>query len=210
MTRYVTYKNEEFQKKHGGPDFWFKHVNDTAFPSILEGYPEYEKVYLDLCKERRVVIQAGGYAGIFPRMLSEHFDMVYTFEPDPDNFHCLSMNCQKPNIVKMQAALGENAGMVQVNRNHSTNLGMHTVSAIDNPGYPILRLDDFYFPACDLIALDVEGFERYILDGSLLLINQFKPVISVEDTNEHIEKFLASVGYSEKAKVYRDTIYAVG
>ena len=56
---------------------------------------------------RSVAVQAGGCMGMYPRLLSDMFNAVYTFEPDPLNFHCLVANCQRDNIVKMNAALGE-------------------------------------------------------------------------------------------------------
>ena len=63
---------------------------------------------------RRDVVCAGGNQGLYPRLLSEIFENVYTFEPDPLSFHCLAANCQKSNIVKIQAALGRERGLVQM------------------------------------------------------------------------------------------------
>lgn len=45
---------------------------------------------------------------------------------------------------------------------------------------PSLRLDDFDFPALDLIYLDVEGAEPRVLKGARETIEKFHPVIVVE------------------------------
>ena len=45
---------------------------------------------LNYTKQNKVCIQAGGNVGVWPKKLSTIFDVVYTFEPDPENFNCLA------------------------------------------------------------------------------------------------------------------------
>ena len=55
---------------------------------------------LDVCKDFRTVIQAGGNIGVYPLALSQRFKVVYTVEPDVDNFEALEANtCNAKNIV---------------------------------------------------------------------------------------------------------------
>ena len=108
-------------------------------------------------KNRTVVVQAGGLQGMYPRLLSDMFERVYTFEPDPLSFHCLVNNCQKDNIVKIQAAVGESFGLIDVNRFCEHNVGMNSV--IQGNKYPTFTIDSLGLDACDFIQLDVEGYE---------------------------------------------------
>lgn len=193
-------------------DFWFKIDNDGAFEDIIFGWKEKGKeAYTKYLKNKDTVIQAGGYCGIFPRLFSDIFFKVYTFEPDPANFYCLSLNCmEKSNIIKMQCALGSGNGeMISVYSTHSNNRGMNKIIKNNSAYIPMMCIDSFNFANCDLIQLDTEGCEYDILQGAKNTIEKFLPVISVEDTNKDIENFLKRYGYQLKETVYRDYIYAV-
>ena len=142
---------------------------------------------------REVVIQAGGSLGVWPKYLAHAFARVYTFEPDPELFRCLVHNAPEPNIYRYQAALGEAPAFVGLSRarrdasGRASHAGLtHTVGA---GAVPTLRLDDFGFPACDLLYLDTEGSELAILKGATATIARCRPVIAVE-----INKNLTAVG----------------
>jgi FkbM family methyltransferase len=204
---------EMIKKEVDGITHWFKIKGDDAFVDIVDGWiVSGKKAYMEHVKDRRVCIQAGGYCGIFPRLFAQMFDMVYTFEPDPDNFYCLTLNCQNTNIIKNQAALGDTHEMVNVVRRVDSNRGMNVV--VPNQGeaaiaIPTYRIDDLQLNACDLIMLDVEGYEKFILRGAEETIAKFKPVVVVEDTNMDIEELLFKHGYTKRSTTHRDTIYAV-
>ena len=90
--------------------------------------------WLKHVKHKGVCVQAGGLCGMYPRLLSEHFEVVYTFEPDGLSYYCLVNNCQVDNIIKSQAALGKSSGMVHtlVGPGGPTNRGMNRViEAVD-------------------------------------------------------------------------------
>lgn len=187
---------------------WFKIRDDDAFESIHDGFKDYMAVWNDAVKTKGVVVQAGGYCGVFPRLLSETFDRVYTFEPDPLNFFCLTLNCQTDNVVKAQAALYSSHSLINVRRTNAHNKGMNVIEHSAGSFIPSYRIDDLQLDRCDLIALDVEGCEHAILEGAIDTIYQHKPVVTVEDTNEKIVYLLSKVGYKEIAKVHRDTVYS--
>jgi FkbM family methyltransferase len=189
---------------------WVVIENDKAFEDVLNGYiVGYKPVFETMIEKKIIAVQAGGYCGIFPRMLSYMFNWVYTFEPDHDNFFCLTNNCMdRKNIVKTQGGLGNSSQKIKTTQLNSENRGM-IVSRYDSAGIiPVHKIDDLNLFACDLIQLDTEGFEYEILNGASVTIEKFKPFISVEDTNKNIIDFLSIRGYREVAKVYRDTMYS--
>ena len=157
--------------------------------------------------EKFIAIQAGGYCGVFPRLLGEMFQTVYTFEPDYANFFCLVNNCYSSNIIKAQGALGNEHGMITVVRAHPQNRGMTQVRHTPSSHVPVYVIDDLDLPVCNLIQLDTEGYEHKILLGAKNTIDRHRPLISVEDSNQQIQEFLEGFGYKEVAKVFRDTVY---
>ena len=139
---------------------------------------------LPLVEKREVVIQAGGACGVFPKYLSRLFEFVYTFEPSPELFQCLSANCQEQNVFKMQAALSNGIGitgsqLVCGKEKYENNRGAWYTQA--GGPIPTLYIDAIGLQALDLIYLDIEGAEHAALSGATETIEEFRPVIVVED-----------------------------
>ena len=146
--------------------------------------------------EPKVIVQAGGCMGMYPRLLSELFETVYTFEPDPVNFYCLTANCPSERIVKVQAALSDRAGVGSLDVAPSFNAGMFKVG--DAPGATlVLRLDDLRLPRLDALQLDCEGHEDRIIQGGMGTIRACLPVIVVEKPGAALRELLAGLGYKE-------------
>lgn len=167
------------------------------------------------CRGFDVAIQAGGNCGVWPQALSDKFSTVYTFEPDWLNFRCLSHNATAPNIIKFQAALGKDHSMIDLDRN-PLNCGAHHVKGGGN--IPVLRIDDLNLSACDLLQLDIEGFELNALKGAEETIRKFSPVIVIEEngTSERYGvktgeagEWLKQFGYTLTHQVHRDLIFTI-
>ena len=140
----------------------------------------YRDGYLQYLKQRKVVVQAGGNCGLYPRLFSDLFETVYTFEPDQLNFHCLVNNCQKDNIIKINAALGANNDLISINRGRMDNCGAYRVEYNEDSIIPQFTIDQLNLRACDLIQLDVEGQEYDVVKGGLKTIeNNLKPYMVV-------------------------------
>jgi FkbM family methyltransferase len=163
--------------------------------------------YMEHVRKFDVVVQAGGNCGMYPRLFAQYFKWVYTFEPDPVNFMALVLNCQIDNVVKMQAALGNNRSMVELHRHNLSNVGMHKVKESAIARIPQLRIDDLSLGDCDLIQLDVEEYELQVLLGGIETIKKFKPVIAVENSTADIQKLLYKIGYETASSSHMDTVY---
>jgi FkbM family methyltransferase len=158
-----------------------------------------------------VVVQAGGNCGLYPRLFAEHFKYVYTFEPDPLNFHCLVNNCQLDNVIKINAALGDSNKLIRVQRAAMNNVGMHKVTT-ETPNdqelfIPMFTIDQLALTQCDLIQLDVEGYEANIIAGAFDTISRLKPLITCENGNNNIAEILAPYGYERVDQSHSDSYY---
>jgi FkbM family methyltransferase len=112
------------------------------------------------CDGFHTAVQAGGGCGMYPRLLAQMFERVYTFEPDAYNFYCLANNCKEENIYKYNAALSDKHRTVTLVKPEPSNRGTGTISAgsheIPNSGViPALMIDDFEYEKLDLIYLDI-------------------------------------------------------
>ena len=191
---------------------WYFPTFDTRVMGHLYKEPDYPKQYSKFCKNNNCVIQAGGNIGWYPKMYSELFDLVYTFEPEFVNFNCLTLNLLNNfNIKKFQACLGESHQMTEVVVSQDL-CGMHHVrtdsmekSFVQN--IPIFKIDDFCFNNCDLIQLDVEGHEIQALRGAKETIEKFKPIIIVEMAWSNPNSLLNSFGYGLIEKIGVDGIF---
>jgi FkbM family methyltransferase len=174
--------------------------------------------------EKRVAVQAGGNVGIFPRRLAEVFTTVYTFEPDAKMFGQLCLNAPADNIWKWCAVLGDDREPVKLSserRDDSgrpSHPGLTHVVGQSGPGplVPQMRIDDLHLDGCDLIYLDVEGYELHALRGAMQTIERFRPVI-VAEVNRHINwygtsedslrKWVISFGYKAAQRINSDEVF---
>ena len=166
------------------------------------------------CSQRRVCVQAGGNLGYWPLKLASMFNMVYSFEPDPYNFACLVYNTRNcKNVVRVEGALSNVSGQFVGLKRYPENVGAHQVSG--RGVVPCFTVDSFDFPFCDLLYLDIEGYEPQALLGALRTIARHKPVICIEDKGLCDARLRAEVlgvleqahGYRHIASINRDKIF---
>jgi FkbM family methyltransferase len=192
------YRHEEVEGVKG---WWWPKADDGAWEGPLQDWYALKSAF-DLVKEKKVVVQAGGNCGLYPRLLSDIFERVYTFEPDSFNFHFLVKNCQKENIIKINAALGDVNKLVDSVRAKgdfgNSNCGALTIND-NNKLVPVFTIDQLSLDRCDYIQLDCEGYEANVIVGAMETIFQFKPVITLETMTPEIEQLLFPLGYSEVA-----------
>lgn len=173
-----------------------------------------------LTTRRAVAVQAGGNYGLFPKRLAEEFAAVYTFEPDPVMFKALERNAPERNITPIRAALGDSRDPVALacyRRNENGKFVHQGLTHVAGPGeIPQLLLDDLKLEACDLIYLDIEGYEMNALRGAALTIAKYRPVIGFECGANHkfygssrtaLAELMQDWGYTKVARIRGDDIY---
>jgi FkbM family methyltransferase len=175
---------------------WWWPKNDSLEKRLLKyaDLPQQIKKYVNSFD---TAVQAGGNTGFYTAQYAAMFDTVYTFEPDYLNFQCMSRNLTEQNIIKLQACVGDTHGLVGLNivdRNRGEN-------SVNGTGiYPMLTIDDLSLNSCNLIHLDIEGYELYAIKGAVNTIVKYKPTVVLEvwdhsDTQIQLEQLLAELDY---------------
>ena len=170
---------------------------------------------LDLCKQFRTAIQAGGNLGVYPMALSQKFDRVYTVEPDAANFEALAINTvNQPRVVIRRAAFGQDHSKAAIDQIYPNNAGAHQIK--EGAEFDVLPIDSLGVTDCDLLQLDVEGSEHQAILGAIATIEASWPVITLElkglgerygYTDDDTINLLASMGYKIADQVNRDVIF---
>jgi len=198
---------------------WVWPINDENSWEHQTQYNKLSSKILPYVKNKNIMIQAGGNCGYLLSSFTDHFDMVYTFEPDPINFYCLNQNVTSLNVIKIQSCLGDTNNpvstqhLIRPNTPNDTG-GVH----VNGEGYtPTIMIDQLNLPGCDLIQLDIEGYEYKALLGALNTINKYKPVLCIEfcegwlnrynDNSQKIFSLLESLGYKQVDEYGVDKIF---
>jgi len=194
---YETRYSKEWKKEYVWPKedvhLW-RHLNKEKYGQVVP------KTVADISDSKGVIIQAGGACGVYADYYSKRFGKVWTFEPDPDNFHCLKENTK--NIIAFNCALGENLGMVTIH-NDRKNFGATHIVKKEGP-IRVLTIDSMsVYP--DVIHLDVEGYETNILKGAEQVIKKCSPMLVLETVDK--DYVVGKLGYTEVGKIGADTVF---
>lgn len=205
--------------KTDGGDEGIENPNSTW--RYMQDHPDVPRLIANHVPNKGVVVQAGGNCGFYVKQYAELFGLVYTFEPEPLNFLCLNLNVTGRNVIKFQSCLGDKHEMVGLGNylNDSGSTHVKTEKS-EQSVVPTMMIDDLQLSSCDLIHLDIEGYELFALKGAVETIRKFKPVIAFEfhdawagryEYNKStIENFIIDLGYSLKAIEQGDMVYTYG
>lgn len=186
--------------------------DEGAYDGPLQDWQESHEDFLKEVASYNVVIQAGGCCGMYPLLYSQYFKHVYTFEPSRLNFYCLEQNCKDiSNIKYVDRALHSGTNVCTMNVDERNNVGVHNVNAMGIGDVKMMSLDqlyeDYQIQHCDLIHLDTESHERYILLGAENTIKKYKPVIILEDQGSDCSETLNSLDYKLHKVLRLDRIW---
>lgn len=172
---------------------------------------------MDLCANFRTAVDVGGHVGLWSFNLAHRFQQVHAFEPVAAHRDCFTSNVLEdlttPNVTLHACALGDREGSVYI-RTEPTSSGD---SRVDGDGeIPMHTLDSFNLQDVDLLKIDCEGYELFVLRGAEAMLARCKPVVIVEQKPGHAQKyglgerdalpFLQSLGYRVAREMAGDFI----
>lgn len=199
----------------------FNDYNEEFILSVIEKYMKLDYIFIDI----------GANVGVHTLTAASinSNNEIYSFEPEPENFLELIKNIEAnnfKNILPFKVALGNQISNVMLNVNDGWNKGKHSLkSHITNlkrqVAVPVLKLDLFEESLKNkkiLLKIDVEGFEKEVLEGSSTVLNATDNVVliielvteinSLDVCNEIVEK-LKVLGFSKVFRVENNQIKEV-
>lgn len=146
----------------------------------------------------RNALDVGCRVGEFTRYLQLDFQHVYAFDPNLWQKFMFNVDLQK--VTHFHCALGDERGETQMYGG-----AHHERSGIAPRTAQVYTVDSFGFEDVDYIKIDVEGFEKKVLQGAARTIERFNPVIVIEqnqvvlegDVRYSAKAYLESIGYRE-------------
>jgi FkbM family methyltransferase len=165
--------------------WWLPAQVGGSFAKWQKQAHEHIGVALEYTKGRAVAVQAGCHVALWAGVLAGAFERVYTFEADLINYECALRNLEdEPNVTLAKAALGAGCGTLPWSRSLS-NTGKHKIDVkgrgLAAGTVDVVTIDALDLPECDLICLDIEGYEQAALKGGTATIEKYRPVVLIED-----------------------------
>lgn len=175
---------------------------------------------------RGMVVQAGARVGLWPKILADSFEVVWSFEPEPTNYQCSIRNVPAENVILWAGALGERSTSKFIEFSSASD-GNHQI--IESPDdcrglssqlCQVWALDDMIRnhgdPHVDAIFLDVEGYELHALQGALETIERCRPALILEENYQgeryghkqgDVGAWCKAHGFGVAERFGHDTIY---
>ena len=165
----------------------YTHDNIVSHAIILYGeyaHAEVNTMCLYLNKDS-TYIDIGTNIGYHARAVYNQANCkVLGFEPNSNHFLIAWYNCKDYPIQLINAAVGSKKGKARLksfNPNEVDNFGnISIVEDEDGDEVNVAIIDEFNLNACDVMKIDVEGYEFEVLQGSVNTIEKHKPVIFYE------------------------------
>lgn len=184
---------ETFLKQDGCYD----HQSDLYFEAIK------------YCEKFTTAIDVGAHIGLFSSKMINDFQNVIAFEPAFYDYLKENVSSEKLKIYPYALSNKETTKKFYIKEHHT---GM---SRIDDNGDKIIHtktLDSYNFTNVDLIKIDTENHERYVVEGmqNFLKNNQSVMIIEINDkkNKKNILSNLQSHDYKLKSQINNDLILA--
>lgn len=196
--------------KHGTFSFY---ANDTIIGRSLSVYGEYcehEFVMLDqLVEPDWHVLDVGSNIGLHSVWFSNHAfkGKVYSFEPNENNRLLLIKNLSQNNCNNVEVynnLVGNRNGTEFISSfNPSVPGNFGECSILDRDpqqlyeAKPMITIDSLQLPKVDFIKIDVEGYEKEVLNGAEETIINHRPgmLVEVNNSQTHIEHMWNQLAY---------------
>ena len=204
--------------KHGIFSFY---DNDKYVGKSLSEYGEWSESEVELIKglvtKNEVIIEIGSNIGTHTVPLAKHLSnggKIYAFEQQSQNRKLLEQNIKDNDIENVQIskiAISSKEGKAYMNTFANDKLSNYGDARIFRDEFDnsecvqVKTLDEFFYNNFDgensvrLIKFDVQGQELNVIIGSEKLINEYKPILYLENDNIETSKKLIdkikSLGY---------------
>ena len=185
------FNRQEFMVSFLAVYFDIIYAGSVRFPiPLIVAEGPYEKKGVTL-NSGDYVIDAGANMGVFSAHASRKIGSqgkVFAFEPIADvaNIIRSSAKANTPpldNINVVQKALGKSSGETTFNYSIENLMGSHRTAVGSNMKVEEISIDDYVrenaIKKINFIKMDIEGAERYALEGAKETIAKWKPCLAI-------------------------------
>jgi len=190
--------------------------DETVMMVVKREYEEcYHKILSNVLTEDSIFIDVGAHLGTFTLRAARKCinGLVLAFEPDPRVYPFLLRNIMLnnlKNVIALPIALHNRRGTsrfyVSKISGISTLMQYHHIMDVRNAEeviVPTLPLDDVVeivdISRVDIIKIDVEGAEHYVIEGATKTIERHRPILLIEfhgkEQWKEVARTLATLGY---------------
>jgi FkbM family methyltransferase len=150
-----------------------------------QNLPQFEIICAALLtRGDEVVLDVGANIGVTAAVLSQYAGLVHAFEPGITVFKALMQNIERnqlQNIRAVNVAVSNITGSINFCEHYAYG---HIVKNPSAPAVHCVTIDDFVeknsLKQVDLIKIDVEGFEKHVLEGAKHTIAHYSPIVLME------------------------------
>ena len=194
-------------------DIFYPAFNDSHVVRALLSNRIWEKkinkIFHLLIKDTDIVVDVGAYIGLHTLTMAKLAKHVYSFEPQPLIYQCLSKTIKQQNIVNVNLFNIALSNKDEDSFIHTNNDGDASLAGIRdekfNQMFPchLKKLDSYQFNKLDFIKIDVEASEWQMLEGATKTIVLHRPVIILEtfknkNNKRKLEQFCSIFSYTSK------------
>lgn len=173
----------------------YRMTSDDNYLDHIEGEfePDMAALYASLLRDGDCVLDVGANIGCTALLFSQHARQVVCFEPSPTTFGLLRKNLDAAgaaNVVAANVGLGKSGGCFELTfsrDNRSGGFVSNLTSAAAGHQVEQIRIvaGDAYLRGAgidqvDFVKIDVEGFERNVIEGLAQTLERCRPVVVLE------------------------------
>lgn len=153
----------------------------------------------NLLKEKRRFLDIGANIGIYSFHFKKSFKSIDAFEPLTEISYRLKY-FQNPSLKVHNCALSNKRGEFQIYIPYLSGKALASLASLEKRDgdcevrtVKVDKIDNYDFDDVDLIKIDVEGHEEYVIEGALNVIKTNMPILIVEIEQRHLNKQIEEV-----------------
>tara|TARA_R110000851_G_scaffold39143_1_gene99817 strand:+ start:730 stop:1509 length:780 start_codon:yes stop_codon:yes gene_type:complete len=189
--------------------------NDWLGRSVLNGEewePHISRFFERNLTSNDILVDAGSNYGWHSIKSSKLCEEIYSFEPQKLIYDLQLSSINKNNLNNILlfncgvGNLNEKKQMRPINYEDSVNIGDLSIGD-GGEEIEIKTLDSIIPNGFDFIKIDVQGYEKFVLEGAIDNIRKYKPTIIVEFEEHQLRKF--GYGCTELFDMIRELGYVI-
>ena len=159
-----------------------------------------EMIYVsNLLREKRRFLDIGSNIGIYSFHFKHCFQNIDAFEPLKEISYRLEY-FQNESVKIHNCALSNKKGQFKIYIPYLSGKAIASLASLEKRDgdcevrtVRVDKIDNYYFDDVDLIKIDVEGHEEYVIQGARNVIQANMPILIVEIEQRHLKKPIEEV-----------------